>query len=95
MAKIKRPGISFWDNMSNNLTSHGAGLSENEIEFLHSLVPGDRLIIYHNKAEDKLSDNSPDYTLRKFVSNKKKAAEQTEETPPEEKSADFDDDIPF
>ena len=55
--------ISFWEYPTKNLLSHKNGLTEEEINDLQSLKPGDRLILWFNDKEIK---TSPKYNLKKF-----------------------------
>jgi hypothetical protein len=65
--------IALWIKETSNLMSAGKGLTEEEIQFLHSLKPGDRLIVFKN--DKKFSENSPHYSLQKYENANKKKEE--------------------
>lgn len=60
--------IGFWKKETGNLMSHSGGLTPDQIDFLHSLLPGDRLICWQNT---KRMDTDPDYSLAKYESKGK------------------------
>jgi hypothetical protein len=66
--------INFWKKQSGNFMNHKDGLSVEQVEFLHSLQPGDRIIFYVNEEHQKHSENSPDGTLKSLGSAKALAA---------------------
>lgn len=53
--------IGFWLKQSGNYMSSGNGLTEEQVRFLHSLRPGDRLLLWNNDRE-----GAPDMTLAKY-----------------------------
>ena len=57
--------IGLWKKETNNLLSHGEGLTEEQVEFLQSLKPGDRLICWYNKDSSE-DPKRATYTLKKF-----------------------------
>lgn len=64
---MKNKGIMFWENaQSGNLLSHHNGLTEELVNELKNIQPGDRLILWKNK---KKSDNYPEITLKVFKKN--------------------------
>ena len=58
--------IRFWIKDSGNGMSHKEGLSQQQIDELRQLEPGDRLILWKNKRE---KDSDSHFNLR--VYNKK------------------------
>jgi hypothetical protein len=55
--------LAFWRKESGNLMSHGKGLTQEDIDALQSLKPGDRLILWFNSPKD---ESKPTYTLKLF-----------------------------
>jgi len=64
---MKEVYIGLWKTKGGNALSSIKGLSQNEVDSLKKLKAGDRLIIYVNEEDDKLSASSPDYSLKKFT----------------------------
>lgn len=58
--------IGFWKKESGNLMSIGKGLSQAEIDFLRSLKPGDRLILWDNSRSKGNNDALPGFSLAKY-----------------------------
>lgn len=63
---MNKIGIGFWKKQTGNLMNIGKGLSPTEIEFLQSLKPGDRLILWENNNKD---EKQPTHTMRKYEKN--------------------------
>lgn len=62
--------LSFWKNKeSGNFLTHKNGLTKEMIQDLQALKEGDRLILWVNS--EKLSDTSPDLTMKVFSSGRK------------------------
>ncbi len=61
--------IAFWKKESGNFMNHSQGLSVEQIEFLKSLKPGDRLIIYVNVPKEG-QEHLPTHSLKKYESRK-------------------------
>jgi hypothetical protein len=57
--------IAFWKNKDGNFRSDIKGLSGEEIEFLHSLKEGDKLVLF--QAEPMARKYWPDLKLTKSV----------------------------
>ncbi len=55
--------INFWMKDSGNCLSHSKGLNSEQIETLHTLKEGDRLILWKNPKQ-KETDSS--YTLKVY-----------------------------
>lgn len=66
--KYSKESISFWKTQYGSAKTHKNGLTEQQIEFLQTLEPGDTLIIFKN--EDKESETSPDFSLKKINRDK-------------------------
>ena len=55
--------IAFWVNQSETAaSSHAVGLTEDQVNFLKQLEPGDKLVLFF---EEKEKDNQPDFILKK------------------------------
>lgn len=66
--KTNKVGL-YKNNETGTMLSHASGLSEEQIEFLQSLKPGDRLVLWVNSyktAENKV----PTHNLCKFKPKK-------------------------
>lgn len=53
----KKNRVAFWEKSTGNLMSSGRGLTTEEILFLHSLKPGDRIIIWNNAVKSEGTNN--------------------------------------
>ena len=63
--------LGFWkSSYTKDFLSHSKGLTEEQVEQLQKLKPGDRFIIFVNS--DKDSDNFPDCSLKLFTKKKGK-----------------------
>lgn len=61
--------IMFWKNkQSGNYLSHHNGLTEELVEQLKAVQPGDRLILWVNSKDRH--ENYPDFTLKIFKRKK-------------------------
>lgn len=56
--------LGFYKKESGNFTTHKGGLTEEQVEFLQSLKPGDRMIIYINR--NKAYESGFDANLKKL-----------------------------
>lgn len=57
--------INFWMARNGAYLTHNRGLTPEQIAFLRSLQPGDRLVIYTNEPDpDK---NESDLTMKKAI----------------------------
>jgi hypothetical protein len=61
---MKELNIPLWSKDSGNQLSHRAGLTQEQVDALRLLQPGDRLIVWVNNRRDK--DTSPMANLKLF-----------------------------
>lgn len=61
--------VSFWKKESQNLMSHGKGLTQDQVDALKELKVGDRLIIWKN--DRKTDESHSDYALKVFEKREK------------------------
>lgn len=55
--------IPFWSKETGNLMGHSKGLTTEQVSYLKSLKPGDRLILWLNETQDT---NRANYTLKVY-----------------------------
>lgn len=68
---MKTNKIGLYKNQeTKTMLSHASGLSEEQVEFLHSLKPGDRLVVWKNDFAT-MENKQPGYNLCKFKTKKK------------------------
>jgi len=56
--------ISFWKKDSGNMLTHAHGLTHEQIQELHEINIGDRLVLWQ---QSKDTETKPNYTLKKFI----------------------------
>lgn len=65
MSEKKYVGVNMWKKESGSYMSHGSGLTDEQIEMLKSVKPGDRLIVSPNVSKIR-NAGSYDYYLRLY-----------------------------
>ena len=57
--------VNFWRARNGAFLSHSKGLSPEQVQFLASLRPGDRLVVYMNEPDP--DGNAADLTMKKAI----------------------------
>lgn len=63
---IRNLRIAFWKKESGNFVTAKTSLTSEQVEFLHQLKPGDRLILFPNNMR---KDTDPSFVLKKLTTD--------------------------
>lgn len=63
-SQYSKQSISFWKTDFGSYKTHKQGLTQDQVDFLKTLKPGDELLLFINN--DKKTDTSPDASLKQL-----------------------------